>query len=496
MKHSILKKYSIAAAVLITVTAMICGLTAVVAIKWAPFLIYVAIGLTIVLSVVVGAGLYKGFSNFLNKRIRDINSQLDQAIHGNSLIRIKERQDELSPLETSFNKLMKELTDISSQQVDSRQLVDWAKKEIQLKDQLMEKTRAVEETNQRLIKRLHERDLMLRITESINSTLSLDAVLKEITQSVGNELEMQEFVILLTGPDSGAMNIAAVYGVSDPGRILNLEFKPGEGIVGQVFSSGEPIYVRDVRQEPRFMHYKGRRQVMGSFMAIPIKSRDRVEGVLGFMKAKVDGFMPEEIDFLKILAYQVNIAIQNARSYELVRRQADYDQLTGLMSRRSGMDKLRTEYKESLSGGRQFCMIMLDIDDFKVHNDTYGHMTGDEVLKRVAHFIKVNIRKVDIGCRYGGEEILIGLHRTGLEDGVVVAEKIRTSISAYDFYPDDDKKLGLSVSQGVAAIDKDCKGFAEMVNYADQALLAAKAAGKNVVYAYKGQKNLPGADLK
>lgn len=495
MPKSILRKYSITAAILIVIDVLITGLTAMVAGIRAPSLLSVAIGLAVILAIVIGVVTYKGFTRLLRERIEGINGQLEQIIQGNSLIRLREGEDEFGTMEAAFNLLLKQFTDMSSQQVDSRQLVDWAKQELRLKDQLMEKSRALEETNRKLTKRLHERDLMLKVTESINSKLSLNDVLSEITQSIGNELEMKEFVILLTSPDTGYLNIAAVYGLNDPRRVLNLEFKQGEGIVGQVLNTGAVIYVRDVRQEPGFMHYKGRRRLVGSFLAIPIMVRDKVGGVLGFMRPKVDGFSPEEIAFLKILANQVNIAIQNARSYENVRRQADYDQLTGLMSRRSGMVRLRLEFQESLRKNLTFCLIMLDIDNFKSHNDTYGHLVGDKVLRQVAHFIRENIRKVDIACRYGGEEVLIGLHRTSLRDGVIVAEKIRASVNNHDFYPDEEKSLSLSVSQGVSAIDAGCKDFIELTNSSDQALLAAKSAGKNIVYVCTPQGFMPGTGV-
>ncbi len=495
MKHSVVKKYAITTAVSLVIAVLVEGLLAVVAAIWAPYLLSVAIGLTLVLAVLIGFFVYKGFSNLMQGRINDIHAPLQQAIQGNHMIRLAEGEDEFAPLERSFNELMKQMTSMSSKQVDSEQLVDWAKREIQLKDQIMQKSRDLEESNLVLKKRLHERELMLKIVEAINSTLSLDEVLREITNIVGSELGMQEFVVLLKEPGSGALKIAAVYGVNDANRVLNLEFKPGEGIVGQVMDTGETVYVSDVRQEPRFMHYKGRRQVMGSFLAIPIKVRGEVQGVLGFIRPKVNGFTPGEIDFLKILAHQVNFAIQNAYSFEQVRRQAEYDALTDLLGRRSGMERLQQEFLDSVNRNKPFCLIMLDIDDFKKHNDTYGHLVGDEVLKKVAHFIKVNIRKVDIACRYGGEEFLIGLHRTDLRDGLVVAEKIRSTVNAHDFYVNQEKKMRLSVSEGAASVDKTCKTFTELIDRSDQAMLAAKRAGKDVVYAFTDKGFQPASKL-
>ena len=495
MKKSTLKRYLITGTILIVIFILTVGLMAEFDVMWRFPLLHLAIVLSVIATVIIGVGIYRGLNRLLRERIAGINEQLEQVIRGNSLIRLQERGDEFAPLEAAFNKLMSQFTDISSNQVDSKQLVDWAKKEIRLKDQLLEKSRAIEETNQKLTKRLHERDLMLRVTESINSRLSLKDVLSEITHSVSNELAIKEFVILLTSPDTGFLKIAAVYGINDPRRVLNLEFRKDEGVVGRVLSTGETIYIRDVRQEPRFMHYKGRQQVVGSFLAIPIMVRDKVGGVLGFMRSQIDGFSEEDIEFLKILANQVKLAIQNARSFELVRRQADYDQLTGLMSRRSGMENLHREFEKAFSEDHPFCLIMLDIDNFKLHNDTYGHLVGDEVLRQVAHFIRENIRKVDIACRYGGEEILIGLHRTFLRDGMVVAEKIRVSVNNHDFYPNEEKGLKLSVSQGIAGMDSETKGFTELVNFSDQALLVAKKAGKNVVYAYTPQGIKPASEI-
>jgi diguanylate cyclase (GGDEF)-like protein len=133
--------------------------------------------------------------------------------------------------------------------------------------------------------------------------------------------------------------------------------------------------------------------------------------------------------------------------------------------------------------------MMIDIDDFKSCNDTYGHPAGDMVLKRIASLIKKNTRGCDLVARYGGEEFSVILPETSEEEAHVVTERIRESIDKFEFKTEDGKPIGnLSVTIGLSSIPKKANNKKELISTADSALYSGKASGKNCVVIYGGSK--------
>ena len=169
-------------------------------------------------------------------------------------------------------------------------------------------------------------------------------------------------------------------------------------------------------------------------------------------------------------------------NYETAVHSAITDKLTGLYNHGYFIHFLELEIKRSARQGHPVALIMIDIDDFKLYNDSMGHLAGDEILKQVGQLIKQNIREVDLGVRYGGEEFAIVLPNDGLTSAVKTAERIRGLINAYSFpHAATLVPKKLSVSIGVALCLADCKSFQELIQRADSALYQAKREGKNRV---------------
>ena len=169
------------------------------------------------------------------------------------------------------------------------------------------------------------------------------------------------------------------------------------------------------------------------------------------------------------------LSIQERR--ELLKDKAYKDLLTGLYRREILNDLIEKEFYRSKRYGYHFSILMIDIDDFKKVNDTYGHLVGDKVLKKVAETTKKTIRKSDVAIRYGGEEFLIILPHTDLEAAKIAAERIRKNIEKLDV---DGVKVTVSV--GIADNSLSPK-LEDLIRKADQALYIAKRTGKNKVVA-------------
>ena len=127
----------------------------------------------------------------------------------------------------------------------------------------------------------------------------------------------------------------------------------------------------------------------------------------------------------------------------------------------------------------------MDIDNFKKINDTYGHLTGDTILKRLAAVLQETVRKIDIPARYGGEEFVVILPETDKENACVIAERIRKNISEIVVKIDENQNLSPTVSMGIAQYSTDGQEAKELINAADTALYHSKHNGKNMVSTYE-----------
>lgn len=152
------------------------------------------------------------------------------------------------------------------------------------------------------------------------------------------------------------------------------------------------------------------------------------------------------------------------------------DALTGLMNRRALEDSLEIECARSIRSRVPLSVVMLDIDNFKGFNDSFGHVCGDEVLRQIAVLIKRGIRKGDLVARYGGEEFLVILPATDEKEAFQIAERVRQAIAEGDW-----KHRLITASGGVATWEKAMSTATEFIHRADQALYAAKRGGKNRV---------------
>jgi diguanylate cyclase (GGDEF)-like protein len=219
---------------------------------------------------------------------------------------------------------------------------------------------------------------------------------------------------------------------------------------------------------------------MHSWLGAPLFMYGDCDGVVAVQSSRVAAFKPEHQRLLESLALQIAGALQNAHLYEL----AMVDGLTGLFVRRYFDARIEEEIERSRRYGTPFSVIMLDVDDFKKLNDTYGHLVGDRVLRAIANVVKEQMRGVDTAARYGGEEISVILPRTEMVGAYNLAERIREAIAELRITTDDEPPRALSVtaSLGISAFpESKALDGVDLVRRADKALYRAKKTGKNRV---------------
>lgn len=219
---------------------------------------------------------------------------------------------------------------------------------------------------------------------------------------------------------------------------------------------------------------------------VPMKAKDKVNGIIladNFITKKP--ITKDDIRMLIMLANQAGLAIENSQLYEKTVMLSHTDSLTELWNHGYFRYLLQEETEKAKATGTPLSLVMLDIDDFKVYNDTLGHQAGDRILKDLAEDIKNHSRKMDYVCRYGGEEFTIILPQTDKNEAFLIAERLREDIEKRVFVHEEilpNKKL--TVSMGVATFPADGANPGELLTASDNALYAAKHKGKNNTSCY------------
>lgn len=174
-----------------------------------------------------------------------------------------------------------------------------------------------------------------------------------------------------------------------------------------------------------------------------------------------------------------------------IHRLLAHDELTGLLTSKSFFSELRREAALAEEDSKPFCVLMMDIDYFKMVNDSYGHLVGSETLEEIGGVIKSALRAGDVAARFGGEEFAAFLLEADYAQALVAAERVRVAIENHEFPASRKGSSGelkthrITISIGVAAFPDDAKDPIELVELADSALYRAKRTGRNRICAYR-----------
>jgi diguanylate cyclase (GGDEF)-like protein len=215
-----------------------------------------------------------------------------------------------------------------------------------------------------------------------------------------------------------------------------------------------------------------------SRMCMPLVSFGQTLGIIALDSAMPDAFRDGDLQSLESVADICATAIQNAHYVERVKQLAYLDGLTGIFNRRFFELRIMEEIERARRYGTGMAVIMADIDQFKRLNDEFGHVLGDEVLRQVSSLFHQQLRKIDVVCRYGGEEFAILLTQTSAQHAMNIAEKLRKMVAGWQF-PGVPRTV--TISAGAAAFPEHGTTRDALVRAADSALYAAKQAGRNRV---------------
>ncbi len=309
------------------------------------------------------------------------------------------------------------------------------------------------------------------IAQQSTAVMDLEDLLARVCSVIQQAFHVSHVSLLLR--EEGELVLRAHEGTLTPCVPPGGRFPTNQEPWSRVLATSGTVIEKDVRAmpEPERLFRES-----GSRLSIPLISFGQTLGVLTLHSAQPNAFRQSELQPLESVADICANAIQNAHYVERVKQLAYLDGLTGIFNRRFFELRIMEEIERARRYGTGMAVVMADIDAFKHLNDEFGHLLGDEVLRQVSSLFHQHLRKIDVVCRYGGEEFAILLTQTNAEQAVAVADKLRRSVESYQF-PGVPRTV--TISAGVAAYPEHGKSRDEMVRAADNGLYAAKQAGRN-----------------
>jgi diguanylate cyclase (GGDEF)-like protein len=311
------------------------------------------------------------------------------------------------------------------------------------------------------------------IAQQMTAVLDLKELLSKVCSLIQQAFPVSHVSVLLKDEDDVVLrashgNLTAQ--VPEGGRL-----PANVGLWGRALAAGKTVVENDVKIAP---DYVGFYLETAAHMCIPLVSFGQTVGVLVLDSSQTDAFHPNDTQPLESVADICATAIQNAHYVERVKQLAYLDGLTGIFNRRFFEMRVAEEIDRARRFGAGMAVLMIDIDHFKRLNDEFGHLLGDEVLRQVSSLFHQQLRKIDVVCRYGGEEFAILLSQTNSQHALGVAEKLRKIVETWQF---PGVPQPVTISAGTANYPDDGTTRDELVKAADAGLYAAKQAGRNRV---------------
>jgi diguanylate cyclase (GGDEF)-like protein len=341
---------------------------------------------------------------------------------------------------------------------------DISRRQALRESRLRQSQRHYHDLNERLSRRLSELRAISEISEIIHSTLDFEQVGNLVLEIVSKVIDLPASALFVIDKRRDETLYSASFGITpDVRRRSPDSYSPSSQIKGEEMFACTTILER------------------GTLLVVFCASGERLEHLVA-----------EDRLLLTTVANDLTIAVENSELYKLTKRMAITDELTGLNNYRFMLQRLDDEIERARRFGRNLSLLMLDADDFKLFNDTQGHVAGDVALSELANVMQSAVRDIDVVCRYGGEEFAILLPETDADGAFVAAEKVREAVASHSFSDADGGKIErITVSVGSATFPQPAADREELLRQADDALYVAKRTGRNRVRASAGASGAP-----
>lgn len=325
------------------------------------------------------------------------------------------------------------------------------------------------------------KSVFLSLSTALFSKLDLNELLTEILNQIGRVITFDSASISLL--EEEYFKVVAAKGFQKPKTVIGLKFAK---ILNEDVPSPNLLSIKNrksyrlgdvINEYPAFVNPPG--ITIRSWMVIPLLSNEYGIGTLNLDSYSMDAFTAEDQYIGELFAAQVSVAIENSIKFMESERHAKVDSLTGLLTRRQMLQLSTNEIEIFDPVDHPISIILFDIDNFKEINDTKGHLVGDQILKNVAELCLEKMRQNDIFSRFGGDEFIVIMPDSKLEEGKLLADRLCQTIASHVFEV-SGSILRITASFGVTNfLSEDTLDCA--ILRADQALYSSKQTGRNKV---------------
>ncbi|MFC1632030.1 diguanylate cyclase [Candidatus Omnitrophota bacterium] len=327
------------------------------------------------------------------------------------------------------------------------------------------------------------------LSEALSSTLSRDKIISLITaESLKLVSKSYSSFLYLIMPEKQELSLAGVQFISEAAALASgvepawAKQKAADLFDHWVFKQRVPLLVADTKKDFRF-NISAQAEALGgmrSLISVPLVRKNRLLGILRLENIKPDSYSVDDLRLLNIISDLAAVAVENALLYQETQKLAITDGLTELFLHRYFQERFDQEIARALWTNSGFALLMVDIDNFKSYNDTYGHIAGDIILKQIAGLIRDAVNPGDIVARYGGEEFAMLLVDSSPAEAKRLAEEIRVKVEQKRFILRREESR-VTICGGLAFFPGESRVKENLIQLADRELYRAKSQGKNKI---------------
>ena len=459
---------------------------------WTDSVLSFSLSLT---AVVIALGLAQCFilETSLFRRIATMTEQIQPNAADGELPRVSVgRKDELSVLAGRINSSFAELEETRARQDDQSRSLQEALEELKVRHTDLERAHEDLARTHLSLQQLQE------VSASLGGSLEIGDALGRMEDVALNIFDADEIWVLklqaeqqqLTGlrtfcnHKEGYERLPHIFGCTGSDSVLSLNSHP---LLAAVFKESGPVFIESVTEldpDRRSRYFNGQMPTLDGFHSltvIPLTAEVNTVGLTIAASVRPTTFSADKKSTIMLFSSQVAQALENTRLYQEIKALGEIDSLTGLHNRRRAMEQLEIEAARARRYDGTFSILIADIDNFKLFNETYGNPAGDEIIKRIANILHCRNRSSDFVGRFGGDEFIMILPATYRAGAATVADHMRLALGSQPFIAPNGQAIPLRMSFGAASYPEDGHDANSLIAIADANLYESKRWGGDTV---------------
>lgn len=321
----------------------------------------------------------------------------------------------------------------------------------------------------------------VEICKLLTSTLNLREILELIVLKVSQLVQAENWSLLLKDEESNELVFEVVVGINKE-LVKDIRLKPGEGIAGYVAETGEPLYLSNPQNDPRFNQAVDNKTgfTTQSIICLPLQTHGKTVGVVEIVNVDdIEIFRLRDLPVLTVFVDYAAIAIENSQNFAKIQRMSITDEYTGLYNARYLHQILEDSIRKSAKKETGFAVVFVDIDNFKDVVDKKGHLLGSQVLKEIGETISLCLSGQDKLFKYGGDEYVMILSDKSRKEAVELTEKVLHATRSSTYLKAEPIPVRVTASFGLAMFPEDATTKKELLLIADNAMYRVKKSTKN-----------------